>query len=56
MLLPAPVPKLGQLRTVIVNEQVNCWSDINPPKNRSIPLDGIRVRHDCCIVFKKGAL
>ena len=44
---------LGELRTVIVNEQKNCWSDIIPVKRRTPPLDGIRVRHDCCIVFKK---
>ena len=45
--------KLGELRAVIVNEQKNCWSDIIPMKNRILPVDGIRVRHDCCIVFKK---
>lgn len=47
--------KLGQLRTVIVNEQKNCWSDIIPMRRRRLPLDGIQVRHDCCIVFKKPA-
>lgn len=45
--------KIGQLRAVIVNQQNNCWSDIVPMKRRIMPLDGIRIRHDCCIVFKK---
>ena len=45
--------KLGEIRTVIVNEQVNCWSDIIPMRRPKPPVDGIKIRHDCCIVFKK---
>jgi len=46
--------KIGLLRTmIIVDQRSNYWSDVLPMKKRFVPLDGIKVHHECCIVFKK---
>ncbi len=49
--------RVGQIRAIIVKAMANCWSDINASPHRgTLPLDGIKVRHETCIVFRKPKL
>lgn len=46
--------KIGQLRAlIIIDQRSNYWIDKVSMKKLALPLDGINVRHECCIVFKK---